>query len=263
MYDTSTVAFDIKYPWPSQPPSKLWPKGYHSTFVTIWHEDPALACDHGNRSDDSCGWFRPPCPPAERERARELGRSDYSTIWSRQRAIAEGASYASVCIDQDCYGAVYWAWRRIKQELHPRGRWNWGERRNFLTAGELEEIYSLAWNPVDNLQVSYRGVKDAEGAGKFYLTVWRCFQRHHRPWWQHPRWHFWHWRFQIHPLQQLRRFLFDRCSTCGKGFAWGESPVSNGASRDSGHQKLWHMDCDRANAAVMPNSATGTWDAAQ
>jgi hypothetical protein len=66
----------------------------------------------------------------------------------------------------------------------------------------------------------------------------------------HPRWHFWHWRIQVHPYQQARRWLLTRCCKCGGRFAYGESPVTG--SWDSkpprlfrGEQGLWHMDCDR------------------
>ncbi len=51
MHDPLTVAFDINYPW-KQKPSQFWPKGYRSTFITIWHKDP---CSDG--SDDSCDWW--------------------------------------------------------------------------------------------------------------------------------------------------------------------------------------------------------------
>lgn len=49
MFDPSTVAFDIKYPWKRK--SSHFPKGYRDTFIRIWHEDP---CTDG--SDDSCDW---------------------------------------------------------------------------------------------------------------------------------------------------------------------------------------------------------------
>ena len=220
-YDPCTVAFDIKYPW-KRKPCKFWPKGYRDTFITIWHVDPERGGDHGNRGDDSCGWFRPPLYPEERERIAKLGRSEYSTIWAKQDATAKEKSYAYICIDQDCYGAIYWAWRRIKQEMNPRGLWKFGGARNFLTASELEEIYSLAWNPIDNLQTSFREVTSEEKAARFFITVYRCFQRHHRPWWKHPRWHVHHWKLQIHPWQQFKRWAFARCSGCRKGFRWGE-----------------------------------------
>ncbi|OWK34348.1 hypothetical protein FRUB_10319 [Fimbriiglobus ruber] len=45
-----------------------------------------------------------------------------------------------------------------------------------------------------------------------------------RAWWKHPRYHFWHWRLQIHPLQTLRRRLFSRCQKCGRGIG-KETPV--------------------------------------
>jgi hypothetical protein len=30
------------------------------------------------------------------------------------------------------------------------------------------------------------------------------------------KWHVWHWHLQIHPLQDLRARLFDRCALCGR-----------------------------------------------
>ena len=43
MHDPMTVAFDIKYPWWRK--SSLFPKGYHSSFITIWHVDPDIRGD--------------------------------------------------------------------------------------------------------------------------------------------------------------------------------------------------------------------------
>ena len=82
-----------------------------------------------------------------------------------------------------------------------------------------------------------------KSAEHFFYLVGRMFMRHHRPWWRHPRWHFRHWRFQLHPLQQLKRVLFERCATCGKGFRWGYSPTS------TGNDDLHHCECLRASAA--------------
>jgi hypothetical protein len=48
-----------------------------------------------------------------------------------------------------------------------------------------------------------------------------------RPWWKHPRWHIWHWRIRIHPLRDLIRWIFDRCSHCGGRFRWKEGKVGN------------------------------------
>lgn len=72
-----------------------------------------------------------------------------------------------------------------------------------------------------------------------------------RSWWRHPRWHFWHWSIQIHPLQRLRRRLLTRCEKCGKGFSKGESPIGQWSSPPNrwfeflrGERGLWHFDCD-------------------
>lgn len=55
------------------------------------------------------------------------------------------------------------------------------------------------------------------------VRVWR---QRRRSWWQHPRWHIWHWKIQIHPVQQFKRWAFSRCVKCGKGFSWGYAPVT-------------------------------------
>nr|AMP54236.1 hypothetical protein [uncultured bacterium]AMP54320.1 hypothetical protein [uncultured bacterium]AMP54354.1 hypothetical protein [uncultured bacterium]AMP54432.1 hypothetical protein [uncultured bacterium] len=43
------------------------------------------------------------------------------------------------------------------------------------------------------------------------------------------RWrlHFWHWRFQIIPVQSMKQFLFERCIECGKGYSWGYATFSH------------------------------------
>lgn len=55
----------------------------------------------------------------------------------------------------------------------------------------------------------------------------------------HPRWHVWHWRIQIHPLQKLKQWIFDRCCVCKKGFKYRESRIGNWDG-----DLVWHHDCD-------------------
>ena len=68
-------------------------------------------------------------------------------------------------------------------------------------------------------------------------------------WWQlPPRWHFWHWSFQVHPYQQGRRWLLTRCCKCGGRFAYGESPVSGSWDHRPprwfrGEEGMYHMNC--------------------
>jgi hypothetical protein len=86
-----------------------------------------------------------------------------------------------------------------------------------------------------------------DGYRDTFITIWHvdpekdgdessCWRDHHFRWtgW---RWHFWHWKIQIHPLQNLKRWLFSRCAGCGKGFSWGYCPVLTGEDR------LFHHEC--------------------
>src|SRR5690606_31494849 len=149
----------------------------------------------------------------------------YDTIFSKRWAIQENKDYANVCYEPSTYDAVYWAWRTIKREMSRRPPvWMYGRAGNYLTRGELDYIYSLASNPVDNLRTTVAGINSAEECGVFFLLVYRAFRRYNRQWWKHPRFHIHHWRLQIHHWQQLRRWLLTRCAHCGKRFAYGESP---------------------------------------
>jgi hypothetical protein len=55
----------------------------------------------------------------------------------------------------------------------------------------------------------------------------------------HPRWHIWHWRIQVIPLQILYRWLFERCSICKKGYKWKEEVMGNWDGN-----RTWHFGCD-------------------
>jgi hypothetical protein len=55
--------------------------------------------------------------------------------------------------------------------------------------------------------------------------LFRLYRGFSRKWWQHPRWHFWHWRFQIHPLQKFKRRAFSRCYYCGGRLKWNEPVI--------------------------------------
>lgn len=74
----------------------------------------------------------------------------------------------------------------------------------------------------------------------------RGLKKETRPWWQHPRFHFWHWKINIFFIQNLKRWLFSRCQTCNKRFPWGYAPV--GGYDGSGpmwfkSEIAWHYQC--------------------
>lgn len=71
-----------------------------------------------------------------------------------------------------------------------------------------------------NLRLEWRKRRD----------IWRI------PW----RFHFWHYRLQVHGLQIMYRWLFSRCAICGKRFAWKEEVVGNWEGN-----RIWHCECDR------------------
>lgn len=267
MHDPSTVAFDIKYPWRGKP-SKFWPKGYRATFITIWHEDPLdFKGKCMDRDDDSCGWRTPLMRADEKDAWRSRSDYEYTCVFSKRHNTARGESFARVCYEpESTHDAVYWIWRAIRHE-HLKDKWWYRTLWRYSSAPsprELEAIQNLASNPVDNLQYTFQHeIKDAETFWPFYRSVLRAYWRHARPWYKHPRWHFWHWRFQVHPWQTFRRWAFSRCAGCGKRFAWGESPV--GFSWDPPKPKMfcsevdvYHTDCAGMSSALRQAEPQGS-----
>jgi hypothetical protein len=256
MHDPCTVAHEIRYPWRKygRRGKSEWETNYRAPFITVWHVDPENSKGKiGCKSDDTCGWHTPPWTQDDDDRIRKLGRIEYSTIFSKQHAIAEKKDYAYVCYEPSSYDAIYWTWRAIKHHERDGTGWKYGKS---LSAAELNYIFSLDSNPVDNLRLSVAGVKDAETCASFFITVYRCYLRFNRVWYKHPRWHFWHWRIQVHPWQQFRRWAFTRCEHCGKGFKYGEAPVSHGWQNHQpkffrGEQGLFHSACSGASTRRM------------
>jgi hypothetical protein len=234
MHDPKTVAFEIYLG------SKRKRNGqYKSPFITIWHNDPE-AKTLGCRSDDSCGWFSPPYTEQEKLAVEKLAKDQYGQILARQVAQDQEKSYAYICYNQDGYGAVYWSWRALRA-LGKKG-WQYGKP---LTSKELDAIYNLATNPVDNIQSSYKSIRSEQAFIEFFMTVWRVFRRFNRKWYQHPRWHIKHWSIQFHPLQNFKRRYWDKCCKCGKrGF-------KSSAMSDWHGTKMWHQECD--DSAKAPN----------
>src|SRR5262249_10179348 len=147
-------------------------------------------------------------------------------LFCKRAVLAEGdpEKYAYICYEPSAYDAVYWAWRAIKRE-DTKHVWQYGGGHNYLSAGEVASIYDLSACPVDNVRVTVGGIKSPDDCADFFHIVHRAYLRFNRPWWRHPRWHFWHWRIQIHALQKLTRRLFTRCEKCGEPFGWNESPI--------------------------------------
>lgn len=88
--------------------------------------------------------------------------------------------------------------------------------------------------------------------------MFSCYKRQFR--WRYPvRWHFWHWKIQIHPLQNFKRWAFSRCEKCGKGFSWGYAPVSGcwdgtGPLWFRSEKYVQHSDCSRPKDECMASA---------
>lgn len=101
----------------------------------------------------------------------------------------------------------------------------WFIRGRHLSQADRDLAKNLITNEYDNIKSWFTGCDDREKISQV-LGTFACLRRRDRPWWRHPKWHFWHWRFQVHPWQTFRRWAFSRCEGCGKHFPWGYSPIS-------------------------------------
>lgn len=215
MYDPCAVAHEIRL-W------KTKRSPYGIPFITIWHHDPEKRT-LGTRRDDSCGWSSPPYTEKEQEIIKKLSKDQYDQIFAKKIAYEKGASYASICVNQDCLGAIYWMWRAMKNKFNKKVAWQYGVG---LSNKEFQYVYQLAYNPVDNFQWHMKGIMEPGEKGyknfeEFVFLVFRCFRSYYRPWYKHPRWHIHHWRIQFHPWQQFKRKFIERCDKCHKKFKGG------------------------------------------
>jgi hypothetical protein len=239
MYDPMTVAHEIKWPWKNK-------HGYRDSIITIWHVDPeknTLGCS----ADDSCGWFSPPYAEKEEKLIKKLAKDQYDQLFAKKVAYEEEKSYAYICYNQDCFGAIYWIWRAMKNLFNQKVAWQYGK---YLSNKEFQYILQLATNPVDNFQWHiHQMMKPREEGFKafedFVFMIFRAFRGYYRPWYKHPRWHILHWKIQFHPWQKFKRRFLEKCSMCGRrGFT--------GSAYSDGGGKLWCEKCESAKHLPIP-----------
>lgn len=229
MHDPMTVAHEIYMGRKKKKSGR-----YRSPLITIWHVDPET-----DGTDDSCGYSRYKLTKADREYIKSVAKDQFSQLYARKEALREEKSYAYVCYNQDIYGAIYWLWRRFAKG---KARWQYGKS---LPLRDLQYVYQLATNPVDNFQ-SYKN-NTIEEFEEFTSLIFKAYKSYKRPWYKHPKWHIQHWRIQFHPWNRIKRRYWDKCAVCGrrgfKGSAIGEW---------SGN-KIWHEECDR-NSKSAPSA---------
>ncbi len=258
MHDPMTQAFRIRLPWQDK----------YDSFITIWHVDPEKP-GTGNRSDDSCGWFDRSAGPYADAVAYLLKDTSFMhevrlTLERRVKVpypfyegISEEQLYGHRLPAGDALALVL----MVATELELRRWWNgekgnggahanWRRRAFTRRRNVVEFAARLALCSFDNLS----SAESAESA--IHLTA-AALNRQFRPWYKHPRWHVWHWKLQVHPLQMLNRVLFHRCAKCRKGFKWGYSPSGYGDG------KLYHGECIGHGCATTRVDPDGVADAKQ
>lgn len=119
----------------------------------------------------------------------------------------------------------------------------------FANLDDEEKAYAeyLITDEYDNLYHWFDGLSKYD-AISHVMRIFRLHKTLKRPWWQHPRWHFWHWRFQVHPTQKFKRWAFSRCAHCNGRFGWDEVIISHqwggtGPMWFSSEKKVFHEKC--------------------
>jgi hypothetical protein len=266
MHDPLTQAFEIKYPWrsnsrarmkekaaargvPVDHPSLDFERTYHDTFIRIWHRDPET-----DGSDDSCGWFMR--ARHGDKRVRDEIRRRFAFEW--HTGVPHGWFNAEGDPNYSSIGIVVNMFRIAAHVM-----FGWGNRLNWFMWRHIHQIIEFAENPQDSLYTAIhrpygKDESEEERIAGFADCVYSWILRETRPWWKHPRWHVHHWHVQIPPIQDLRRWLFSRCSHCGGGFKYGESPVSHQWDSDGprwfrSERSVYHSAC--SSAAVPSRQA--------
>lgn len=251
MHDPMTVAFEIKSP--IRQPDKHFPDGWRNTLVTIWHVDP-----ESNGSDDSCGFSIPHLSKRQVERLKSFAWSEArdpyfmrsaNKDWRGSRAEAE-VLYRGLLLQVARMIGVKMSFEEAAKEaaltIHTPDCTDSANVFCFLPG------YHSNWpqdRPEDREDVFLRKT--------IGIARWMLADR--RPWYRHPRWHFWHWEIQVVAVQNFKRWAFSKCAECGKGFPWGSSPVSSswhstGPLWFRSERGVMHMSCDRART-MKPRAA--------
>lgn len=257
MHDPMTVVKDIRNPFTG------------NTLVTVWHVDPEK-----DGSDDSCDWFGGRKLTDQQKDIRDKIASAFAFEWHRSapyerfgwfmpEGVAVGPTGEKRWWDGDqnyTTHALVLAMFRIAANHHFG---HWSRRASRFLNRHLFDILFFAENSCDSLCTDIEqkhGARDGnreKQAKRFASVVYAWILRAERPWYRHPRWHWWHWRLQIHPLQALRRRFLTRCEKCGKHFTSGQSAVGSWSDPPRrwfeslrSERGLRHMECDHSTVTA-------------
>lgn len=227
---------------------------YGCRFFDLWHVDPEK-----DGTDDSCGWFK---------RARHGNPTVLEAI--RKGLASEWDGEYSGWFNKD--GSPRYSTVAITLQMFRRAAYNyfgrsWTKTNRFMQRN-LFEILAFAENPIDSLHdfiTNKYGVEDRERRiDQMASILYGWIIRAEQPWYRHPRWHIWHWKLNIHSIQNLKRWLFSRCAHCGKRFGWGYAPVSHSWDNDGprwlrSEKGVFHHEC--SHHAMAAANAPGMLEA--
>lgn len=250
MHDPQTVAFDIKRPWPELTRDgisrQLYGRFHWPTWITIWHVDPEK-----DGTDDSCGWFM---RPRHGDKAMlEAIRKEFTFHWTWGNAD-QGWFDPVTGLPKKSTAGIVLDMFAVASRRYYAGHFDkhgWRRSQRFMRR-HLFYILQFAEGGADNVQdmieLKHGPCPQDERVERFASIVYGCLLRWNRPWYRHPKWHVWHWKLQVHPLQQFKRWAFSRCANCGRRFAFGYSPTSYGWGGDGprwfrGERGVYHSEC--------------------
>lgn len=172
--------------------------------LTLWHHDPC----RGAGGDDSCGWFKR-AHHGDPKILAEI-QSDFRFNWSCTLGwfTANGDPVMSTPgTVLNMFSTAAWIYFR-----RDRAKMNRFLRKHLL------DILLFAENPVDGLASSITGrygedrEPAADRANQMASCVYGWILRKEQKWWQHPHWHFHHWRLTCRPFWRVNGKTVDACA---------------------------------------------------
>lgn len=224
MHSPETVAFEIHLGRKEKKDGN-----YRLPLITIWHNDPEK-----DGTDDSCGWFIRPRHVDQDVLKKIQNEFDFNykhNYWFNKKGKQIFSTIGTLMQMYQCAAWIHFKHNRKKKDA--------------FMLKHCSNIIQFAENPIDcggdsiTNKWNYENREERFGgmAGMIYTDI----LRKERKWYQHPKWHIHHWSIQFHPVQQLKRKFWDKCSVCGKrGF-------NGSAMADWYGTKIWHQECDKSH----------------